>query len=227
MSRVRRWSWLGLLALAVVSGCNIPSLSYFLMGGDVPKEPAQWHQLASKDKEKEVQVAILVSNNLEIRDQFARVDRDLCQRIESHLRSYCKQNEEKVTIVPMHKVKHYTETHPGWDNPIDLVKIGRELKVKYVIYLELNKLSLYEPRSNEMFYHGSTDIEITLVNANKGEDDVPDKMEFHREYPSTPIDVSNDTNPLGFRNKFLNHVAKRIAWQFTSHPTNEDYAEND
>jgi hypothetical protein len=223
MTRLRRWSWLGLCALAVISGCNLYALPYFLAGHD-PRDEAKWHSLASKNKDTEVQVAVLVASNLPMHEQLARVDRELCQKFIAHLNQLCKANEEKVQALPMNKVQHYLDSHPGWDRPLDLVKIGRELHVKYVIYLELNKLTLYEPNSNLMFYHGETEIKITLVNARKGSDEMPDTMEFHESYPSTPITTFDDPNPIGFRDKFVHHIAERLAWQFTEHPVERGFA---
>lgn len=221
MKRSRRWSWFGLGLLAIVSGCNISALPYFLAGHD-PRDEAKWHSLVSKNKDAQVQVAVLVASNLDVREQLAKVDRELAQKFVTRLNALCQANEEKVHVLAVNKVQHYLDQHPGWDRPLDLVKIGKELGVKYVIYLELNKLTLYEPKS-EMFYNGETDIEITLVNAHKDADDIPDKMEFHEQYPSTPIPTFDDPNPLAFREKFINHIAERLTWLFTEHPIERGY----
>ena len=39
--------------------------------------------------------------------------------------------------------------------------------MRYVVYLEINSLSLYVPKSNNQFYQGETDVKVTLVNVKK------------------------------------------------------------
>jgi hypothetical protein len=225
MTPLRRWLGLGLGALAVVaSGCNILSLPFFLAGPE-PSVPAKLQKLASEDKDKTVKVAVLASSNLEVRDQLARVDRELSAMVVKHLGELCKYNKEKVEVLPVNVVERYKTGHPDWDRPLDLVRIGQDLKVRYVVYLEVNTLSLYLPKSNSQFYQGDIDIKVTLVNAKKP-DDEPVIDTCHELYPESPISTFDDPNPIAFRRKFLDHVAERIAWDFTSHPTEKDYGDN-
>jgi hypothetical protein len=224
MTPLRRWVWLGLGALAVFSsGCNLLSLPFFLMGPD-PSVPPSMHKLATDNKDQTVRVAVLVSSNLPISDQLSRVDRELGARVVKHLSELCKKNKENVEVVPVNIVERYKNKNPDWDHPLDLAQIGKDLKVKYVVYLEINALSLFVPNSNKQFYQGETDIKVTLVNTKKAADDVPEYDECHESYPSTPISTFDDPNPLAFRSKFLDHVAEKIAWKFTAHPTDRDYA---
>ena len=104
------------------------------------------------------------------------------------------------------------------------MQIGKDLKVRYVIYLEINALSLYMPKSNNQFYQGETDIKVTLVNVQQAgrparggrlPRDVPDHAD-QRVRRAEPARRSG--------HKFLDHVAEKIAWDFTSHPTEKDYA---
>ena len=223
MTPLRRWVGLGVCALAVASsGCNLLSLPFFLMGPD-PSVPPSMHRLATENKDQTVRVAVLASSNLPVSDQLSRVDRELSARVFTHLRDLCKHNKENVEVVPVNVVERYKNKNPDWDQPLDLVKIGKDLKVKYVIYLEINSLSLYVPKSSNSLYQGETDIKVTLVNTKKAADDLPDYDECHETYPSTPIDISGDPNPLAFRSKFLDHVAERIAWKFTAHSPEKDY----
>jgi hypothetical protein len=222
MSPLRRWLGLGLCALAVTgSGCNILSLPFFLMGPE-PSVPPKVKRLATDDKNKKVRVAVLVSSNLEVRDQLSRVDRELGALVIRHLGDLCKHNEENVEVLPVNAVERYKTDHPDWDRPLDLARIGEDLRVRYVIYLEINALTLYLPKSSNQFYQGETDIKLTLVNVRKP-DELPEEESLHETYPSSPINAFDEPNPAGFRHKFLDHIAERIAWDFTAHPTEKDY----
>jgi hypothetical protein len=222
MTLLRRWWWLGLCALAVFcSGCNIPALAYFLASPDDLSQPTL-KRLATDDKNQKVRVAVLASSNLPVSDQMSRVDRELSVRVSKQLSALCKTNKENVEVVPDNVVERYKNKNPDWDQPLDLARIGKDLKVKYVIYLEINSMSLYVPKSTQ-FFQGETDIKVTLVNTKKAADDVPDYDEFHETYPSTPISAFDEPNPLVFRAKFLDHIAERIAWKFTPHPPEKEY----
>jgi TolB-like protein len=222
MTLLRRWGWLGLFALAIVgSGCNIPALSYFIFSPDESTPPSM-KKLATEDKDKKVLVAVLATSNLQVSEQLSRVDRELTADVYKHLTKLCKTNKENVEVLPVNVVERYKTSHPDWDHPLDLAQIGKDLKVKYVIYLEINSLSLYKPNSNHQLYQGETDVRVTLVNARKP-DDLPETEECHEKYPDTEIDTSDDPNPSSFRSKFLDHVAERIAWKFTGHPPEKEY----
>jgi hypothetical protein len=224
MTPLRRWLGLGLCALTVVSsGCNLLSLPFFLMGPD-PSVPPTMQKLATENKDQTVRVAVLASSNLPVSDQLARVDRELSARVVKHLGELCKHNKENVEVVPVNVVERYKNKHPDWDHPLDLLQIGKDLKVKYVVYLEINSLSLYVPKSNNEFYQGETDVKVTLVNTKKAADELPEYDDCHETYPSTPITAFDEKSPVAFRSKFLDHVAEKIAWKFTSHPTDKDYA---
>jgi hypothetical protein len=222
MTLLRRWWWLGLGALVVLSsGCNIPALSYFLFSPD-EQTPPSLKRLATDDKNQKVRVAVLASSNCPVSDQLSRVDRELSAKVVKQLKELCLHNKENVEVVPVNVIERYKNKNPDWDQPLDLTRIGKELKVKYVIYLEINSLTLYVPKSTQ-FYQGETDIKVTLVNTKKAADDVPDYDEFHETYPSTPILAFDEPNPLVFRSKFLDHIAERVCWKFTSHSPEKGY----
>ncbi len=223
MTPLRRGVWLGVCALALVgSGCDLLAMPYFLFGPE-PSVDAKLKRLASDDKDEKIKVAVLVANNLEVREQLARVDRELSGLVVKHLSELCTYNKENVHVLPVNAVERYKASHPDWDHPLDLTRIGKDLKVRYVVYLQINALSLYEPKSSDQFYHGQTDINVTLVDVRKPPDDLPEEDHLHDVYPTNPESTFDDPNPIAFRHRFLDHVAQKIAWDFTSHPTKRDY----
>jgi hypothetical protein len=217
----RRW-WCGVCLLALVgTGCNVLEALFFIFGPE-PKIPAQLKQLASEDKNKEVTVLILASGGLETRSELIRADRDLVNLLTRHLREGCKYNKEKVKVISPSKVEKFQSDHPDWQKWDD-VDIGSHFKADYVIDLEINSLSLYEKSSLNQLYRGRAEITVKLIDM-KNPDDLQTKF-YTGQYPGDirpPVEVG-DSNPLEFRRAFLDHVAKQIAWYFTSHPTDEEH----
>lgn len=214
----RRWSLAALFAVALCGGCDPATMAYFLM--PETKDAPELRRLASDDKKKEVRVAILTHTQLETRPELIQADRQLAENLAKQLRERCAENKEKVTILPTRRVEEYKNAHPRWHDPLE---VGRELKVDYVIYLEINSLSLYEKGNSNLLYRGRASISVALVDVNHP-DDNPEQTEITAEYPSEargPIDASMDTSPMQFRAAFLTYVSKRLSWCFTGHSKRE------
>ncbi len=215
----RRWFLAGLFAAALCGGCDPATLSYFLL--PETKDAPELRRLASDDKKKEVKVAILTHTELETRPELIQADRQLAEYLAKQLRERCAENREKVTIIPTRRVEEYKSAHPRWHDPLE---VGRELKVDYVIYLEINSMSLYEKGSSNLMYRGRASVSVALVDVNHP-DETPEQTEISSEYPSEargPLDASMDTSPMQFRAAFLNYLAKRLSWCFTGHRKREE-----
>ena len=213
-----------LLALACGTGCNVLSVPAFLFGPE-SKRDAELKKLAADDKEKEVRIVILTYAGLETRPEFLRVDRELTGMLVRWLEQGFTYNKERVTIVPPRQVEKFKDENPKWQT-MDLVEIGknRNFDADYVVYLEINSLTLYEAGSGNQLYRGRTKISVAVADVNKPEED-PVKKEFSSEYPSEakgPVPVG-DSSLQEFRQAFLNHVTKKLSWNFTSHPTDSEY----
>ena len=216
-AHARRWFLAGLVA-AACAGCDPATTAYFLL--PEANDPAELRRLASDDKKKEVKVAILTHSALETRAELIQADRQLAELLAKQLRERCAKNKEKVTVVAPRRVEDYKNSHPRWRDPLE---VGRELKVDYVIYLEINSMSLYEKGSSNLMYRGRAGVSVSLVDVNRP-DDVPEQTEISAEFPSEargPLDASMDTSPMQFRAAFLGYVAKRLSWCFTGHRKRE------
>jgi hypothetical protein len=225
MMRTRRRAVLVGLLLASVAfgfGCNMLSVPYFLMQPE-PKEKAALKEVAAKDKDQEVIVVVLVSGGLETRPEFFRADRDLGFRIAKRLQELCKNNEENVKVVSPAKVEEFKNEHPGW-RTMDTDEIARRFAADYVINVEVEKLSMYQPGTNNLLYRGDAQLSVTLVDA--ANPTVPEEAPVQVIYPdesrggAIPID---DEPPQKFKNDFFEKIATQVAWQFTAHPTSDSY----
>lgn len=220
----RRGVLFGVLAAAALStGCNVLALPFFIFGPE-PKIPAQFHRLAPEDKDEKVKVLILAYAGVETRPEFLRVDRDLSRYLAHHLTEWFKYNKENVEVISPRKVEDYKQQHPDWHTRAP-EEIGEELGADYVIDLEVENISLYAKSTHNMFYQGHAEIAVKLVDVNNADDTIKEK-DFVCDYPSEhrggPIEVGS-SSPADFRNLFYNHMAKHLAWYFTSHPTAQDY----
>src|SRR5713101_7968062 len=111
MGSEKRWRWaagiLGVLALSFGFGCDLATMSYFLMPWADDKIPAQVKLEPVKGK-KEAAVVIMASfAGLETRPEFQTVDRELCERLAAEIKKRADANKEKLKIVPYYQVKSY------------------------------------------------------------------------------------------------------------------------
>jgi hypothetical protein len=217
-----------LAALVVIAlagfGCNLLSFPFFLMAGMDPKHEPKC-KLASDDKKKPaVRVVILTSAGLETRPEFLRVDRELSTLLARQLEQAFKENKEKVVIVAPVRVEKYKDEHPQW-RAMDAAEIGKHFDADYVINLELESLSLYEPGSGNQLYRGKAEIEVKVMDVNKPEEEPKYKETFTCEYPKTRgPQPASESNPQQFRQAFISQVAKELSWRFTAHPTSDDFS---
>lgn len=230
MSKFWRRFLLGLGILALGGACN-PLMFPFYLTSPEPKFEASYKQLASKDKKKEVRVAILTYMGLETSGEFLHVDRDLSRKLAKNLGDLCKYNEEKVTIINPSKVEEYKNSHPDWHHEhLELEEIGKDLQVDYIIYLEIESMSMYQPNTGMTLYRGEASLNVQLVDVNKP-DESPDSQTFTCTYPSEGrggnVLVDADMRPQQFRDKFLNSMTRQLSWYFSPHPKSDSHSSDD
>lgn len=201
-------------ALFFVVGCSFPQSLYFLM--PEAKEPAECKRLAAEDPKKEVKVVLWTYMGLDSREEFIQADRHLAGMLAEEIRRLSEENKEKVTVIKPSLVEQYKSRHPNWQS-LDPEKVGHDFKADYVINLEIDKLSLYEPNANQQLYRGQTQILVSVVDVQHPDDAT--QKEFNDRYPSEAAGVFDTfaLPPTAFRDKFLQHVAKRLAFYFVDH----------
>jgi hypothetical protein len=216
----RRWRLAGLLALAaaLTTGCNLPALIYFLSPHGDPRTPPKLLALEPGEKGKEPKVVILTYSGIETRPEFITADRDLTTLLTQEIQQSFKEDKKPLKIVPSAKVQEFKNNHPDWH--ADLAQVGKHFAADYVIYLEINSLSMYE--AGNQLYHGRANIEVSVLNTRKP-DESPSPVDLSCEYPrsSEPIQVT-DMPPRNFYLLFMKYVSKRLSWYFVPHETRDD-----
>jgi hypothetical protein len=211
-------------ALAVCTGCS-PQLFYFLLPEN--RVPAEVKKLASDDPYKEVKVVILINS-----PQFGGSSegpqsyQQLAMFVAKALRDGCGANGERVTIVSPHKVDEWKDSHPNWGEA-DKAAVGRYFKADYVLYLEVNELSLYDKADLGQIYNGKVVINVSTTDVNHPDDPI-DNRTFADQYPNParPIPVDEGTPPVKFRAMFFGHIAKKLSWYWTAHLPRDGYYED-
>lgn len=216
---------LGLLGLG--GGCNPLLLPLFLTSKE-PKQPAEYHKLATTDKKKDVKVVILTWTGLEVRPELLQADREIAHQLAVELVKRTTENEEKLTVVNPLKVEEYKNKHPDWHSThLDLESIGKHFKADWVIYVEVGSLSMYQSLTAGTFYRGEADVTVSLFNVNKPDDFTLPPRQIPFTYPPENQGgnrlVDSDTPPQAFRREFLGALSRRLSWLFTDRPTQDTY----
>jgi hypothetical protein len=208
------------------AGCSPGQMAYFLL----PESKADpgIRKLASDDKKQQIKIAIVASTQaLPTSVELMNADRQLAMLLAKQLFEQCQANDENVLIVGPQKVEEYKSTHPDWKDKGER-EIGKHFGADYVIVLEIRSISLYERGSFNTVYRGQIDLGVDLIDIKH-----PDEPLEHRDYTDGYPEknfaeaVDNDKGYRDFREKFLNHVAKRIAWYFTPHRHRDTYMSMD
>jgi hypothetical protein len=212
---------LAVVLAACVSGCNPGALAYFFLPEN--KIDPTIRRIASDDPKKEPRVVILTYMGMETRQDLVQADVQLGYLLGRALAEACKENKERLTVVSPSKVEEFKSTHPTWYQS-DLRDVGRYFKADYVIYLELNHLSLFDKGNLQMLYNGHIDLVVSLVDVNHP-DEPNGREEYHESFPSEAraIAVDAETQPSQFRQMFLAHVARQLTWYFTPHAPRDKY----
>src|SRR5262249_43649937 len=104
---------------------------------------------------------------------------------------------------------------------IDPEQVGRFFQADYVINVEIDRISLYEPHTHEMFLRGQGQFTVKLVDV-KHPDDGPSAKPFSYTYPNeVRIVDGSDMDRFGFRDVYLDHAAKHLAFLFVDHATRD------
>jgi hypothetical protein len=210
----RHWQLVSLILAALVcgAGCNGLTLPYFLfqrLCGEDANLPPLMAKLASSDKKKVVKVVVIASSNLQAQPEFLTIDRDLTTLFIRRLQQSYKDNKENVVLLPATKVERFKDTHPNW--ALDVPSIGKHFKADWVVWLQIDSFSLYEPRSHNMIYQAHANIQVSLFDMSQA-DAAPQEKSYVAEFPrggERPVD-GYDPNPLPFQQSFLDHIAKDL-----------------
>lgn len=211
-----RWSAALLVGIALVIGCNPITLTGYILQSFMDNKIPPKCKLAD-DKEQTVVIAPFFGY-LEQRPEHQGIDRELGERLAVALKKRFEDNREKVKIVPPAKVHAYLNQA---SRTLDKHDLGKHFQADYVVALEIQAVSLYEPGTRQLF-RGRADVAVTVMNISlpKGESTIFE--EFYRcEFPRNWGTDSGNNSPSQFRAMFLTHVARDLSRWFAAYPMEE------
>jgi hypothetical protein len=218
----RRRTWLALFLNGILLsfGCSPSSLTMFLAGITDDKMPPEKGIIESK--KKEVTVAVMASfSHLEDRPEVLPADAEMAELVAQHMRLRCQANKEKLKLIPVAQVRSF-QNKVGERNGVSAVDVGKHFKTDYVVFLDINALSLYEKKSYGQLYRGTTDIEISLYDMHKEEGEYKTFTKLYRcEYPGTGPQDAGSFSQVQFRSLFLTKVAREVSKIFIAYPSDE------
>jgi hypothetical protein len=201
-----------LLGLACVmnSGCNPFTALYFLFLLPPPKVEAAYEGL---EKQKVVVVAHVGRG---VQFEFTGLDNDLLKGVVRELR----ENVDEIKLADPNEVRQWRDEHTDYE----LTDIGREFKATRVLYIEVEKFTLYEQQSTQLF-RGAAKIRVQVADMEKDGEIVYDQ---HLEpmFPGSRPIPSSDMSTDRFRSLFVKYLTRHIAHHFFEYRPDEDFTVN-
>jgi hypothetical protein len=192
------------------SGCNPFTLIYFLFLLPPPKVEAAYSGL---EKHK---VVVLAHVGRGVQFDYMGLDNDLVKGIVRELR----ENVHGIKLSDINEVRQWRDEHTDYE----LTDVGREFKAARVLYIEVDKFTLYEQQSSQL-YRGAAQIRIQVVDMDKDGEVVFDQ---HLEplFPGARPIPSSEMSSDKFRALFVKFLTRQIAHHFFEYRPDEDFTVN-
>lgn len=226
MKPMTRRALAGLLAMMLLGlGCNplLAPFQLFNLGSQHYPCELEFYSKAKKAKEKdEITIAVLSYGGNNLPPEFAGTDQDLAKMFVTQVKAAFASNKEKVKVLPFADVEKFKRTHE-W-RAMESSEIARQLKVDYLVHMELDNLSLFEPRSRNQLYRGRVRVNIRIVDADKSADELYPPRPFEYEYPHGEQTMAvDDIGVDAFKQRFLQKTCTGMTALFTGLPPDRDF----
>jgi hypothetical protein len=206
-------------AMLVVCGCNAASMAYFLFGEDSLKPECE----VFAAPKKEIKVVFLTYVDTDMRAEFIRADRDVNELLTRWLKKRYEDNKDKIKVVPPGLVESFKDKNPNW-HTMSMKEIGDYFHASFVVNIEMDHLSLYEPHSLNEFFRGLAQVTVTVHNPEKPEDGPVFRKDFTFKFPTQgPRSVLDNNNLVQFRAEFLQYMVRQMARCFARFSMEEKY----
>ena len=213
-----------LLAAAVapvlLTGCNLFMIAAYLISGPPSVEPDYEVATRSSLTDEDVVVAVVCYAPTDLKSDIGNetIDRDLARIVSQKL------TLNKIAVRRPDQVYAWMARNPDWE---DASEIGDAMEVTHVVYIDLNRFSLYEKNSADL-YRGQAEAIVTVTTAGAGED-ATDEWEdvYNRDVVSRyPLAVPRSASAQGlgsFKKEYLNRLSEDIGRLFYPHWNGDDF----
>ncbi len=208
---------LGGLALFVfcltLTGCNQFILLSYLLTGPPSIEPDFDATTRKSMTSHGVTVAIVCYAPTEVKWDTAEIDQQIAKHVAFRLHS------KKIKTVAPDAVQAWLDEHSDWDEPEE---IGRALGVNYVIYIDVERFSLFEENSANL-RRGRTEGLVKVFEMNEqGNGDMIYSKEIVSVYPTQIARDATLTSYDGFKREYLSRLSEEIGRLFYEYYNGDD-----
>jgi hypothetical protein len=212
------------LAAVFTLGCNPLSTISFLTQSD-PTKPAEYPLVFEKGpkKGKEVVVAVFVSSAPGIGPVFAGSEGKLASDIARKLPEMAKENKQKLVVIDPAQVNQFKMRNPTWKQ-MHQSEWGKKLNVDFVLDIQLDKMSLYQPGSLNQLYEGSADVTVDVYDVDAGPAEPKYNYVYVFKYPRAGMQDATTIPVTRFKQEYLEHLAAEISMKHVTHKQGSDIA---
>ncbi|QDT64317.1 hypothetical protein [Calycomorphotria hydatis] len=216
LSNIARTILCGLIICTTLTGCNYVLLLGYLIGGPPAVQPDFDAETGKSMTDFEVTVAVVCYAPIELKWDFDDIDQEVSEHIAYRLASH------KIAVRNPDRVKEWLDNNKEWDKPEE---IGEALDVTYVIYIDLNKFSLYEENASHL-YRGRSEAVVSVIEMNgDGTGEKIYSKDLTSIYPlAVPRSTSAETYPT-FKRKYLQRLGEEIGRLFFEYYNGDDLSE--
>jgi hypothetical protein len=191
----------------VSSGCGPASLLYLLFLMPRPTIPAAFDRL----EDKTVVVVPYAGGGAQF--EYAAIDSDLARRVVRQLRD----NVDDIKLADPNQVAVWCDSHADYD----LATLGREFKADYVLLLEIDRFSLFEPNSVQL-YRGQAKVHVQVADV-KQDGDVVWETYLESAFPGSRPVPATEMSREKFRQVYLERLSREVARNFFRYRPEETF----
>ena len=188
-----------------LTGCNYVMVFGYLLGGPPSVEPAFDKETKECMTDKGVKVAVVCFAPDDIKYNFENIDYEVAMYVSHQLHAH------KIVVISPDRVRGWLEENKDWDKPEE---IGSHFEVTYVIYIDLNKFTLWDEGSTELRRGRAEGI----VSVWKMDDDNHAEKIFSAEkiskYPMHQPVSAGDKSYNQFKGEYLTRLSDEIGRMF-------------
>ncbi len=202
-----------LMLVPFISGCNYLIFFGYLLGGPPSIEPDFDANTGKSMTAKDVTVAVVCYAPDEVKWVFHDIDHEIAKYTTFRLHQW------KIKVVNPDRVRKWLDENGEWD---EVTEVGRALDVTYVIYIDIQRFTLYEENSGTLFRGRSEGMVSVFEMDETGGGEMIYSKDIMSVYPlQVPRDTS-ETTYSKFKRQYLSRLSDEIGRIFYEYYAGDD-----
>jgi hypothetical protein len=200
-------------AMAQAIGCAQFVALGLLIGGFPSVQPDFDKMTKECLTDRGVKVAVTCFAPDEIRLNYTGLDKDISKYVANQL------HQHKLVVVHPDQVLDWLDKHDDWDKPEE---IGQATGATHIITIDVNKYSLFEENSHELF-RGRAELMVSVYKMQK--DGTAEKIYTKELTALFPLSVPRSSDEVSydhFRQQYLSRLSEDVGRLFYSYANGDD-----